>query len=159
MCARSRLAGVRFEIGADPTALEAEAQRVRRGLRDFNASVIGEADFRPVRIVVRDDSEELIGELVGGIYWGWLHVETLWVGEPHRRHGYGTRLLGMAESEALARGCQNAFLDTFSFQARSLYERLGYRIVGTIEGFPAGHERYFMVKRLRVGSRRETDGA
>jgi hypothetical protein len=54
----------------------------------------------------------------------------------------------MAESEAVHRGCQDAFLDTFSFQARPLYERLGYRVVGTIPGFPPGHERYFMVKFL-----------
>ena len=39
-------------------------------------------------------------------------------------------------------------LDTFSFQARPFYERHGYRVVGTVPGFPHGHERYFMAKEL-----------
>lgn len=30
----------------------------------------------------------------------------------------------------------------------STYERLGYRCVGTAPDFPAGHERYFMIKDL-----------
>jgi ribosomal protein S18 acetylase RimI-like enzyme len=144
-----------FEVASDPTALEAEAQQIQRGLREFNASRVGD-DFRPLRIVARDDADQVIGGLVGATYWGWLHIETLWVGERHRRLGHGRRMLELAESEALARNCRNAFLDTFSFQARPLYERLGYRVVGTIEDFPPGHERHFLIKRLagRVPPRR-----
>ena len=137
----------KFEIGSDHQTLETEAQRIRQGLRDFNASIVA-PDYIPIRVVVRDEAGELIGGLVGGTYWQWLHVEVVWVRDDHRRRGFGTRLLAMAESEALRRGCQNSFLDTFSFQARPLYERLGYRVVGTIPDFPPGHEHYFMVKRL-----------
>jgi len=40
----------------------------------------------------------------------------------------------MAEAEARKRGCSNATLNTFSFQAPEFYRKLGYRIVATIEG-------------------------
>lgn len=138
----------RFEIASNATAFEEEASRIHAGLREFNASAVRGASFQAIRVVVRSEANELIGGLVGGTYWGWLHVETLWVRDADRQRGYGTRLLAMAESEARRRGCRAAFLDTFSFQARPLYERRGYRVVGTIPDFPAGHERYFMVKRL-----------
>jgi hypothetical protein len=40
------------------------------------------------------------------------------------------------------------FLDTFSFQARGFYEKLGYRAVGVLDNHPAGHQHYFMTKRF-----------
>jgi hypothetical protein len=46
-----------------------------------------------------------------------------------------------------ARGCVGAWLDTFSFQARGFYERLGYSLAGTIPDHPLGEARYFMIKR------------
>jgi hypothetical protein len=43
-----------------------------------------------------------------------------------------------------------AFLDTFSFQARPFYEKLGYHVFGMLENHPAGHQHYFMTKQLQV---------
>ena len=138
----------RFEVISDSREREVEAGRIQRGVRDFNTSIVAEADFHPLRVFAYDDSGDLIGGLIGETYWGWLYIDSLWVANQHRRQGHGTRILEFAESEAVHRGCRNAFLDTFSFQARPLYERLGYRVVGTIRNFPQGHERYSMVKPL-----------
>src|SRR6516162_4989777 len=82
-------------------------------------------------------------------YWAaWLHVKTLAVATPARGHGFGKELMKRAELYAVERGCTDAFLDTFSFQARPFYEKLGYRVFGTLENHPAGHQHYFMTKRL-----------
>ncbi|MGC6728099.1 hypothetical protein ACP0GO_26835, partial [Escherichia coli] len=40
------------------------------------------------------------------------------------------------------------WLDTYSFQARGFYEKLGYTVFGTIDDFPPGHQRFFGRKRL-----------
>jgi hypothetical protein len=53
-----------------------------------------------------------------------------------------------AEAVAAARGCVGVWLDTFSFQARPFYERLGYSVFGTLEDNPRGGARFFMQKRL-----------
>jgi hypothetical protein len=53
-----------------------------------------------------------------------------------------------AELYAVELGCTDAFLDTFSFQARPFYEKLGYRVFGVLENHPAGHQHYFMTKQL-----------
>jgi hypothetical protein len=53
-----------------------------------------------------------------------------------------------AELYAVERGCTDAFLDTFSFQARPFYEKLGYHVFGTLENYPTGHQHYFMTKQL-----------
>ena len=54
----------------------------------------------------------------------------------------------VAEAEARQRGAQNAYLDTFSFQAPDFYKKLGYQVFGELPDFPTGHQRYFLKKEL-----------
>jgi GNAT superfamily N-acetyltransferase len=57
-------------------------------------------------------------------------------------------MIRMAEDQARARGCIGAWLDTFSFQARPFYERLGYQVIGRLDDFPPPFTRFFMARRL-----------
>jgi ribosomal protein S18 acetylase RimI-like enzyme len=75
-------------------------------------------------------------------------VTHLWVAATARGQGHGTRLMQDAEAYARARGAIGATLETYSFQARPFYERLGYRVVGAIEDFPPGHAKFFLRKTL-----------
>jgi len=43
-----------------------------------------------------------------------------------RGRGVGRELMDRAEIRAREGGCHSAWLDTFSFQARGFYEKLGY---------------------------------
>jgi GNAT superfamily N-acetyltransferase len=52
-----------------------------------------------------------------GLAFDWLFVQWLWVAEPYRSQGIGSRLLAGAEPAAREKGCRAAYLDTFSFQA------------------------------------------
>ena len=53
-----------------------------------------------------------------------------------------------AEQGGIARGCAHSFLGTFSFQARPLYEKLGYHVFGEERDHPKGHTHYLLTKRL-----------
>jgi hypothetical protein len=55
--------------------------------------------------------------------------------------------MAAAETEGRRRGCSAVWLDTFEFQARPFYEKLGYRLFGTLD-FPAGFKRFFLQKAL-----------
>ena len=118
----------------------------------FNAASIGRAEtFCPLAILLSDPvTDDIVGGLHGGTGFSYLHVDLLFVPENMRRAGIGRKLLTGAEAEALRRGCDAVWLDTFSFQARGFYERLGYTVYGTLEDYPAGHSRFFLTKRLRV---------
>jgi GNAT superfamily N-acetyltransferase len=102
--------------------------------------------FRRVAVFARDPSPAIVGGVFGTINWSWLHVSLIWVAEPLRHTGLGTRLIGEIERVAAARGCAHAHLDTFSYQARPFYERLGYRVFGVLDDYPPGHQRFFMRK-------------
>jgi len=91
------------------------------------------------------------GEIKGGIYataWaGMLFIKWFWIDEAHRGRGQGRSVMAAAEDEGRKRGCTAVWLDTFEFQARPFYEKLGYELFGTLD-YPAGFKRYFLQKQL-----------
>jgi GNAT superfamily N-acetyltransferase len=99
-------------------------------------------------MAVRDAGGRFVGGLQGVTTWGWLYVIIVWVDEAHRGRGVGTRLMDWAEGEARKRGCENACLSSYSFQAPEFYRRRGYAVFGQLEDYPAGHTMYFLRKRL-----------
>jgi GNAT superfamily N-acetyltransferase len=58
------------------------------------------------------------------------------------------RLIAAAEAEAAARGCTQTIHFSYGFQARRLYERAGYELVGRVEDFPSGTDALWFRKRL-----------
>ena len=100
----------------------------------------------PLAIFLRDEARIVAG-LAGETYCGWLFVKYLWVSDGLRGRGVGRELMARAEVRARERGCHSAWLDTFSFQARGFYEKLGYEEFGRLD-YPPGHHRHFLRKRL-----------
>jgi GNAT superfamily N-acetyltransferase len=135
-----------------PTIVMTDAPDVqtRRAMLRFNEQRAGRpVDFRPLALLLtHPETGETTGGLWGGTDFTQLHVDLLFVPETLRGSGTGRQLMRQAEEEAQRRGCRGAWLDTFSFQARGFYERLGYTVFGTIEDFPPGHSRFFMNKRF-----------
>lgn len=60
----------------------------------------------------------------------------------------GSQILMQAEKTAKERGCQYAFLDTFSFQAPQFYKKHGYEQVFALEEYPLTGKRYYFTKKL-----------
>jgi GNAT superfamily N-acetyltransferase len=89
-----------------------------------------------------------LGGAHGWTGWNWLHVDALWLREDVRHKGYGKRLLLVTEAEAIKRGCRYAELQTFSFQARGFYEKLGYKVFAQLDDFADVHKWYFLKKDL-----------
>lgn len=126
-----------------------DVRAIDEGLTKYNLQFAPPNPFTPLTIVVRDEQEKVVGGIVGGTFWGWLHIDLFWLDENARHQSIGAQILEMAEREALARGCHHAFLDTMSFQARGFYEKFGYVVYGVLDDFPMGHQRYWMKKELR----------
>ena len=127
---------------------EAEVKWLDEQLVSFNKQHAGRYDFKPLNLVVRDDSGSIVAGLKAVTGWDWLYVEVLWVHERHRRNGLGTQLLERAEREAAERSCIGSCLTSFSFQAPEFYERLGYSAFGQIDDYPLGSTMFFMSKRF-----------
>lgn len=118
------------------------------GVSRYNVLQTGDGDFQRLCFVLKAPDQEVVGGVLGELYWGWLHLDLLWVKEELRGRGYGHRLLTVVEDEARKRGAKHVYLDTFSFQAPEFYNRHGYQVFGELQDFPTGHQRYFLRKDL-----------
>ena len=121
---------------------------IGRGIGTYNRQQAGEEKFQRLCFVLRAADQAIVGGVIGELYWGWFHLDLLWIQEDLRGRGYGHQLLTRVEDEARQRGAKHVYLDTFSFQAPSFYQRHGYRVFGELEDFPPGHQRYFLTKQL-----------
>jgi GNAT superfamily N-acetyltransferase len=136
--------GIQLTDVADPAVRDA----IVDPLVAYNVQQTGRSDFRLLILTLTDANGSIVGGLWGRTTYDWLFVELLVVPETMRGQGIGTELMRRAESEAIARGCHSVWLDTFQFQARGFYERLGYSCFAELADYPPGFSRYFMKKRL-----------
>lgn len=121
---------------------------IGRGVGNYNKQQAGDNNFQRLCFALQSHSEEIVGGVLGEVYFDWLYVDLLWVKDELRGKGYGQRLMDLLEKEARKLGAQNAYLDTFSFQAPDFYKRQGYQVFGELQDFPPGHQRYFLTKQL-----------
>jgi len=136
----------------NPQALEASNKGLAalyEGLGRNILSHLGEVPLgRSIRIFLDTPSGGIGGGVIGELFGGWLYTSLLWVDEPLRGRGLGTRLLQRLEQEAVRMGCRHAHVDTFSFEARPFYEKLGYELFATLDDCPPGHRKHFLKKEL-----------
>jgi len=133
-------------VGADPPP--DRALLISHPLIDFNESQAGDRRVKNYALFAKDASGVLLGGLLGSTHWNHFFVSSLFVHERFRKVGIGRELMQRAEAQALACGCDAIFLDTFDFQARGFYEKLGFVVFGVLENYPPGHKRFYMVKQL-----------
>lgn len=119
------------------------------GLDDYNAER-APWDSAALDVVARDRSGQTVGGLIGRTSLGVLFIDYLYLPDALRGSGLGSRILAVAETEAMRRGCARAVLFTMAIQAPSFYEKRGYRIFGRIDCDPPGNARIFMTRELRA---------
>jgi len=136
--------------GASLTASDTPApgtfEAIYTALEACSRPLIGPAQPRLLTIPIHDDHGTVAGGLWGYTLFGWLHVQMLFVPEGLRNRGVGAALMAAAETEARARGCRGAHVDTFSFQAVPFYRKLGFIQFGVLDDCPPGHARLFFCK-------------
>ena len=138
-----------IRVVSDPRASSEDVDFVRDGLSLFNVAATGDSYYSPLAIFLRDERDAILGGAYGHVRGGWLDLSLLWIAGPLRGRGYGRKLLEAAEGEARSQGCRGVFLSTFSFQARSFYERFGYEVIADVPDYPAGHTYHVLKKNLQ----------
>jgi ribosomal protein S18 acetylase RimI-like enzyme len=118
------------------------------GLIDFNIQATGITDGSFIGIFLRAADGSRAGGLYGWVWGSTCYVRYLFVAESMRGQGQGTRLMRAVEAEAKARNCRQIVLETHSFQAPGFYRKLGFDVVGRVEGYPRDHQYLTLVKPL-----------
>jgi len=127
---------------------ESAWKAIRGGISKYNTQPAGEAQHKSLCFLLRTPDQEIVGGLIGELYWNWFYINLLLVKEELRGRGYGHRLMELAEEETRQLGARHAYLDKFSFQASDFYQQHGYRVFGELNDVPPGCQRYFHTKQL-----------
>jgi GNAT superfamily N-acetyltransferase len=115
----------------------------------FNQQAVGDAEGSPFALTItRPGSDEILGGLWALSLWGSFYIGLVVTPQDARGQGVGRDLMARAEAEGRLRGCRMMWLDTYAFQARAFYERLGFEVFGQIDGPAPMFPRYFMQKPL-----------
>lgn len=127
-----------------------EIEFVNNALEKFNNMHVGPDNHLLLNIVEYDENQNVIAGILGVTYWGWLHIDILWVDENFRCKKIGSRLLIAAENEAKKRGCHSVHVDTMSWQAPEFYKKHGYELISELDNIPNGYKKFHFIKRLDV---------
>jgi len=128
-----------------------EQDYIENHLIQFNNSKVPFKQESPFIAISRciKNGDEVVGGILATVYcWNILYIDILWVKEEYRNKGYASALVNEVENKAKKMACRISHLDTFDFQAKHFYEKLGYKVFGVLEDCPEGHNRYYMSKIL-----------
>ncbi len=114
----------------------------------LHKQVRAEGAVKPVHIMVVDADNQWQGGITGSLFWNWLELDDFWLPDTIRGQGLGSSILTQIEQIGKEQGAIKVLVTTFEFQARTFYERHGYKVVGVVEDFPPGTNYYTMVKTL-----------
>ena len=137
-----------FRVGLEAKPLGPVKRAIAKGLDAHNTGAAGPYGYADYVVSVRDAKGAVRGGFLVEVYYESAFLRWAWVDPKLQRRGLGNALMTAAEDEARRRGARNMWLDTFSFQARPFYEKLGYKVFGTLQMGRAGVERFFLSKDL-----------
>ena len=135
-----------YALTVDEAPKNHDVQTLAQGLTAHALPYTHVPGFQPLAVFLRDDQGIVLGGVWGHVNWNWLSVGLVWLSDTLRGRGYGRQLMAVLEQAGRERGCQSAHLDTFSWQARSFYEKLGYEVFAILDAYPPGQKRFFMKK-------------
>ncbi len=137
---------IQYKFDVTDSNDEAIRKAILVPLAAYNESHTGPNEYRALAVILRDEADTVVGGICGATCYGWFSIQLLVVPENLRGRGIGKELMLQAEREALSRGCHSAWLDTYEFQARGFYEKLGYVRFGELQNYPTGFSRFFFTK-------------
>jgi len=98
--------------------------------------------------VIENESGALEAGITGFHYYGCFYIDLLFVTEESRGKGCGYGLMQKAEKLARERGCRFMAVNTMDFEAKPFYEKQGFEVEFTREGYEKDSKMYFLRKEL-----------
>ena len=137
---------IKVVVDYDPS--QTDNAVISEGLIASNAHIVGERD-KAFSIFLKNDSGKILGGIQAFLDTESVYIDVLWVEEKLQKKGYGTKLLDVAELEAIKNGCKFLTVDTWDFQAEEFYLKKRYERIGEVKNYWRGHSKIFLRKKIR----------
>ncbi len=128
---------------------EDDGEYIDDKLVEYNWSQVPAAhDFAYIgRRIPGDDGGPAAAGFARVNFWNIAFLEMLWVEEPRRNQGMGSRLLSDIEREAKKNGAYIVLADARDWNV-DFFRKLGYTVYCTLEDCPKGYGIYKLLKQL-----------
>lgn len=118
-----------------------------RGISEEALHAKGLPPIRPFSIFIKDQKGNILGGASGTLFYGSLYVDSLWIDKTLRHQRWGTKLIHEAEKIGRERGATFVTLNTMDWEALPFYQKLGYAIEFTREGYDK-NSKLFMLRKV-----------
>ena len=95
------------------------------------------------------DDGKLIGGAIGFLQYNWYFLDLLYVDKEYRNQDVGTNLIIAIEEYAQKENLTGVRMETWDFQAKGFYEKMGYTVWAEIKDCPPGTIDYYLKKELK----------
>lgn len=119
-----------------------------QGISEEAFQAKGLSPIRSFSIFIKDQKENIVGGVSGTLFFGSLYVDSLWVDIILRHQGWGTKLMHEAENVGRKHGASFVTLNTMDWEALPFYQKLGYSIEFTREGYEKESTMFMLRKNL-----------
>ncbi len=134
-----------FELDLSPS--DESINEIRDGLVEHNSQYLNGIERNKIAYYITERGKKVAG-VTAEIFGSWLLINFLWVDKELRGSGMGSELMAKLEAYAKSKGCTFSLVDTFSFQAKPFYEKLGYECQMSLEQYPVSHARHYLTKQM-----------
>lgn len=128
-----------------PTDLE---EILLEGISDHARQERGLGPMYPFGIFIKNKQDQILGGLTGVTFYGSLYIDSLWVDKTIRSQGWGTKLMREAEMLGKKHGARFITLNTMDWEGLLFYQKLGFAIEFTREGYEKNSKMYLLRKNL-----------
>lgn len=125
---------MRIDIKIDPSL--AEIDFVKSGLKGFNEDFGTEDHASTMGLFIKDELGNPAGGAICGLQYTSCYIHLFWISPLSRGKGLGKSVFKALVQECKVACISDIFLDTFSFQDKGFYERLGFTCVGCLHNYP-----------------------
>ena len=128
---------------------EDDAEYIDDKLVEYNWSQVPAVhDFEWIgRKILGDNAKPVAAGFAGVNFWNIAFLDMLWVDEPYRNQGIGSRLLSDLEREAKENGACIAMIDARDWNV-DFFKKLGYTVYCTFKDYPYGYSKYKLKKQF-----------
>ena len=130
---------------------EDDAEIICNGLDVYNTSQAARdhKKYIPLEKKLLDADGNLIAAIFAGVgRWNSFEIDMIWVDEPYRNQGIGSKLLADTEREAKEHGAYFALAEGLFDWQTGFFKKNGYATVGTLDDCPKGHSMHVLEKRF-----------
>ena len=119
-----------------------------QGINGYSLQKIGIVGKNDLVAFVAKDGDIIVGGITVEVFYGQLHIKLLFVEDEYRKYGVGKKLMEQALNFGREMKCPQAFVKTMSFQALGFYQKLGFSIEFSRDGYASGAKNHYLRKDL-----------